>query len=90
MRRAGAKPRFVEPDLHAVAVQPNDELLPGANAESLAVALEGGLRVRDESCALRLDLRPGIARREQLLERQERVAVGLELRRLLRFERTRS
>ncbi len=79
MRRTRTEPRVVEPDLDAVAVQTNHELLPGPHAKSFAVARERSLGVGDKTCGLLFDLAPRAALGVKLIERQERVAVGVEL-----------
>ena len=68
MRRDGAKPRVVEPELGAVAVEADDEFLAGANADVLAALREVGLGLGDEAIAHRFDVAPIALVREQLSE----------------------
>jgi hypothetical protein len=76
---ARPEPWIVQAQVDAVAVEPDDELLPGAHAQALAVAGEPGLGLRDEAGRLGLDLAPALVFSEELGEGEEREAVGLEL-----------
>ena len=74
-----AKPGVVEAELHAVALEAHDELLPGSDAQRFAVAGEPGFGVGDEPTRLLLDGAPDAGVREQLGERDDAVALGREL-----------
>ena len=82
VRGAHGEPRVVGPELDAVAVQPNDELLAGADAQRLAVACESGLGLGDEAYrpAPRSRSRP-TASPTSIGERDDAVAVGRRARR---------
>ena len=77
--RAGREPGVVEPELDAVALEPNDELLPGSNTEGLAVTRQRGLGVGDEARGLFLDRAPRVWIRDQLGERDDAIALDGEL-----------
>ena len=78
LRRADAEPGVVPPEVDAVAVQADDELLALAHAEVLTSCREVGLGLRDESIALALDVVPR-ALREEIAERDDREALGVDV-----------
>ena len=68
MRGDDAEPGVVEPELDAVALEPDDELFPRPDTYVLAARGEVTLGRGDEAVALLLELAPAIALGEELLE----------------------
>ena len=76
---AGREPRVVEPEVDAVALKANHELLSGANPQRLAVASKPRLGVRDEPSGLLLDRAPHRRLRDQVCEGEDAEALDGEL-----------